>query len=167
MATETSPPVESEPEKKGGFKFPTAYTVLFFVLLLVFALTFVIKPGSYSYVSCDGGNAKPIPGSYEQIDTSMTFKERLYDLWLSPVNGLYGIREVSEPVEEVTPEQQAVADETCEGAPAESSPHRATPGRTTRVRCSVPPRCSSSCWRSVRSSRSPSRPGRSMPVSRD
>ena len=119
MATETSPPVESEPEKKGGFKFPTAYTVLFFVLLLVFALTFVIKPGSYSYVSCDGGNAKPIPGSYEQIDTSMTFKERLYDLWLSPVNGLYGIREVSEPVEEVTPEQQAVADETCEGAPAE------------------------------------------------
>ena len=77
------------------------------------------KPGSSSYVSCDGGPATPIPGSYEQIDTSMTFKERLYDLWLSPVNGLYGIREVSEPVEEVTPEQQAVADETCEGAPAE------------------------------------------------
>ena len=119
MASDTAPPVESEPEQKKGFKFPTAYTVLFFVLLLVFALTFVIKPGSYQYVSCDGGNAKPIPASYEQTDVSMTFKERLYDLWLSPVNGLYGIREVSEPVEEVTPDQQAVADKTCDGLPAE------------------------------------------------
>jgi len=167
MATETSPPVESEPEKKGGFKFPTAYTVLFFVLLLVFALTFVIKPGSYSYVSCDGGNAKPIPGSYEQIDTSMTFKERLYDLWLSPVNGLYGIREVSEPVEEVTPEQQAVADETCEGAPAELVTAPGNTGPYNEGSLFGAAQVFFSCWRSVRSSRSPSRPGRSMPVSRD
>ncbi|MCU0295567.1 MAG: hypothetical protein MUD05_05855, partial [Candidatus Nanopelagicales bacterium] len=63
MASDTAPPVESEPEEKKGFKFPTAYTVLFFVLLLVFALTFVIKPGAYQYVSCDGDSAKPVPGS--------------------------------------------------------------------------------------------------------
>ncbi len=119
MATETSPPVESEPEKKGGFKFPTAYTVLFFVLLLVFALTFVIKPGAYSYVSCDGDSAKPIPGSYSQIETEATFKDRLYDLWISPVNGLYGIRELSEPVEDVAPADQAEADKLCDGLPAE------------------------------------------------
>lgn len=119
MASDTAPPVESEPEKKKGFKFPTAYTVLFMVLLLVFALTFVIKPGSYEYVSCDGEGAKPIPGSYEQIDSELTFKERLYDLWLSPVNGLYGIRVGSGPAEEVTAEEQALADEVCEGAEAE------------------------------------------------
>lgn len=112
MASDTAPPVESEPQKK-GFKFPTAYTVLFFVLLLVFGLTFVIKPGSYQYVSCYGDSAKPIPGSYEQSANEATFKDRLYDLWISPVNGLYGIREVSEPAEEVSDGLQAEADKVC------------------------------------------------------
>ena len=113
MASDTAPPVESEPEEKKGFKFPTAYTVLFFVLLLVFGLTFVIKPGSYQYVSCYGNSAVPIPGSYEETVNEATFKDRLYDLWISPVNGLYGIREVSEAAEDVSPELQAEADKTC------------------------------------------------------
>jgi uncharacterized ion transporter superfamily protein YfcC len=119
MASDTAPPVESEPEEKKGFKFPTAYTVLFFVLLLVFALTFVIKPGAYQYVSCDGDSAKPVPGSYSQTENEASFKDRLYDLWISPVNGLYGIRELSEPVEDVPPADQAAADKLCDGLPAE------------------------------------------------
>ena len=45
-------------EPKRRFKFPTAFTVLFFVLVLVWVLTFIIKPGSYSYVSCDGGSPR-------------------------------------------------------------------------------------------------------------
>jgi len=75
---------------KRRFKFPTAFTVLFFVLVLVWILTFVIKPGTYSYVSCEGGSPKPIPGTFENFDQNLSFQERLYDLWLSPVNGLYG-----------------------------------------------------------------------------
>lgn len=118
MATDTTPPVDTEPEKK-GFKFPTAYTVLFFVLLLVFGLTFVIKPGAYTYVSCDGESAVPIPGSYQQIEVEATMKDRLYDLWLSPVNGLYGLREVSAPVEDAPPETLVEAEATCGDLPAE------------------------------------------------
>ena len=53
------PPAPTEPKRK--FKFPTAFTVLFFVLVLVWILTFVIQPGTYAYVSCDGGPPKPIP----------------------------------------------------------------------------------------------------------
>lgn len=93
MATET-PPGEvttEEPEKK-GFKFPSAFTVLVVVLLAVWALSFVIRPGSYDYVDCGDGNAKPVPGSYHPIDVDKTFGQRLYDLWLAPVNGLYGIQ---------------------------------------------------------------------------
>ncbi len=123
MASDTAPPVESEPQEKKGFKFPTAYTVLFFVLLLVFGLTLIIKPGTYQFVSCDGGSARPIPGSYQQVDIDKSFKERLYELWIAPVNGLYGIRELPQPYGdvygEVTPEQQAAADEICAGEPAE------------------------------------------------
>jgi uncharacterized ion transporter superfamily protein YfcC len=92
MATETAPP-EAPPDKpKKGFKFPTAFTVLFFVLLIVWGLTFIIKPGSYDYVDCGDGTAKPVPGSYHSITVDYSFGQRLYDLWLSPVNGLYGIQ---------------------------------------------------------------------------
>ncbi len=123
MASDTATPVPTDPEEKKGFKFPTAYTVLFLVLILVFGLTFVIKPGTYQYASCDGASAVPIPGSYQQVENEATFKERLYDLWLAPVNGLYGVRELPAPYAdvygEVTPEQQAEADEICEGLEAE------------------------------------------------
>src|SRR5262252_8445126 len=99
MATETRARPEGEAaEPKRRFKFPTAFTVLFFVLVLVWILTFIIKPGTYSYVSCDGGSPKPIPGTFENFNQNLSFQERLYDLWLSPVNGLYGIRTPAEPV---------------------------------------------------------------------
>jgi len=101
LAIDTPPPeaptedleAGEEPGKKKGFKFPTAFTVLFFVLLIVFGLTFVIKPGSYDYVRCgEEGDAIPVPGSYHSIEVDATFGSRLKDLWLSPVNGLYGIQ---------------------------------------------------------------------------
>jgi len=105
MATDTPTPVAptTEPEGKKGFKFPTAFTVLFFVLILVWGLSFVIKPGAYDYVACGDSNAKPIPQSYHPIEVDTTFKDKLYDLWLSPVNGLYGIQPDQELVE--TPEK--------------------------------------------------------------
>ena len=83
---------------KRRFKFPTAFTVLFFVLVLVWILTFIIRPGTYSYVSCDGASPKPVPGTFENVGQSLSFQERLYDLWLAPVNGLYGIRTPAEVV---------------------------------------------------------------------
>jgi uncharacterized ion transporter superfamily protein YfcC len=85
-------------ERKRRFRFPTAFTVLFFVLVLVWVLTFFITPGTYSYVSCDGGPPKPIPATFHDVKLDLSFQERLYDLWVSPVNGLYGIRTPSEPI---------------------------------------------------------------------
>jgi uncharacterized ion transporter superfamily protein YfcC len=99
MTTDTkSSPEDTTAEPKRKFKFPTAFTVLFFVLVLVWVLTFIIKPGSYSYVSCDGGSPKPIPGTFATVKVDLSVQERLYDLWVSPVNGLYGIRTPSEVV---------------------------------------------------------------------
>jgi uncharacterized ion transporter superfamily protein YfcC len=96
--TETRAEDGAGAQRKRRFKFPTAFTVLFFVLVLVWILTFIIKPGTYSYVSCDGGSPKPIPGTFENFNQNLSFQERLYDLWLSPVNGLYGIRTPAEAV---------------------------------------------------------------------
>ncbi|HMD25137.1 MAG TPA: hypothetical protein VKH61_13635 [Streptosporangiaceae bacterium] len=71
-------------------KFPTAFTVLFFVLVLVWILTFIIPSGSYSYVSCDGGTPKPVPGTFGTVKVDLSFQERLYDLWVSPVTACTG-----------------------------------------------------------------------------
>lgn len=93
MTTETVPPAEPavEPEKK-GIRFPTAFTVIFLVLIFVWGLSFIIRPGSYDYVDCGDGVAKPVPGSYHSIEVDKGLTDRLYDLWLAPVNGLYGIQ---------------------------------------------------------------------------
>jgi uncharacterized ion transporter superfamily protein YfcC len=95
---------ETPAKPKRRFKFPTAFTVLFFVLVLVWILTFIVKPGSYSYVSCDGGSPKPIPGTFGAVKVDLSIQERLYDLWLSPVNGLYGVRTPSEVVSDPSPD---------------------------------------------------------------
>ena len=46
MSEETTNEASVE-EKKGGFKFPTAYTVLFLLLILVVIATWIIPAGQY------------------------------------------------------------------------------------------------------------------------
>jgi uncharacterized ion transporter superfamily protein YfcC len=101
MATETTAPdaPAAEPEKK-GLKFPSAFTVLFFVLVVIWALSFVVKPGSYDYVQCaPDERAVPVPGSFHDVEIERTFTDKLYDLWLAPVNGLYGIQAPQEAID--------------------------------------------------------------------
>jgi uncharacterized ion transporter superfamily protein YfcC len=104
---------EETPQKKGGFRFPTAFTILFGVIVLVWALTFVIHPGTYDYVSCDGGTPKPVPGTFHHIDVNQSFRERLYDLWVSPVNGLYGVRTPAEPILNPPPDLLQAGQKAC------------------------------------------------------
>lgn len=57
--------------------------------MLVWALAFVVPSGQYK-ADADGA---PIPGSYTEVASPQDTGARLMDLFLSPVNGLYGIRE--------------------------------------------------------------------------
>ncbi|GLF97965.1 YfcC family protein [Streptomyces yaizuensis] len=70
------------------FVFPSAPTVLVAVTLAVWALAFLIPPGEYER-DADGA---PVEGTYHRVDTGQGFADRLNDLFLAPVNGLYGIR---------------------------------------------------------------------------
>ena len=112
MATEprTSPPSEPggaqprEPDPPPSaptrrFKFPTAFTVLAIVLVLVWIATFFVTPGVYAGDPVTGA---PKPGTYHELpacstapagtlcaDKSFTF--RFKQLWDAPPNGLYGV----------------------------------------------------------------------------
>ena len=68
--------------------FPTAFTVLAGVLLVVWVLSFVIPSGAYQLDPETGG---PVPGTYAQIDTDKSLPHQFYKLWNAPTNGLYGI----------------------------------------------------------------------------
>ncbi|HID54124.1 MAG TPA: hypothetical protein EYP41_19060, partial [Anaerolineae bacterium] len=73
-------------QDKSGFKFPTAYTVLFILLVLVVIATWFIPAGQYDK-SEDG---EPIPGSYHSAPQNP--QRIIADGLLAPVNGMYGLQ---------------------------------------------------------------------------
>lgn len=77
------------PPKKHKFTFPSALTVLALVTLAVWALAFLIPSGEYKRK--DSG--APIQGTYHRVSSGLSFVDHLKDLFLSPVNGLYGIQD--------------------------------------------------------------------------
>ncbi|MEW5540670.1 YfcC family protein [Streptomyces cyaneofuscatus] len=81
--------VEERPPDGKKFTFPSALTILAAVTLAVWALAFLVPPGAYDR-DADGA---PVQGTYHRVDSDQSFVDRLNDLFLSPVNGLYGIQD--------------------------------------------------------------------------
>lgn len=73
--------------KKGGF--PAPITILALVLVAVWVAAFLIPSGEYQL---DAGGS-PIAGSFKQIPPPLDIGNRVRDLLLAPVNGLYGIQD--------------------------------------------------------------------------
>ncbi|MFJ4683445.1 YfcC family protein [Streptomyces sp. NPDC088789] len=80
---------EEPPPGKRKFTFPSALTVLALVTAAVWLLAFLIPSGLYDR---DRSGA-PIQGTYHRVESGQSFVDRLNDLFLSPVNGLYGIQD--------------------------------------------------------------------------
>ncbi|MFI6938824.1 YfcC family protein [Streptomyces sp. NPDC050418] len=85
--TQTEAP-EQEPQKK-KFTFPSALTVLAIVTLAVWLLAFLVPSGEYDRDE----NGSPVEGTYKRVPSGQSFVDRLNDLFLSPVNGLYGVQD--------------------------------------------------------------------------
>lgn len=69
--------------------FPTAFTVLAAVLLVVWVASFVIPSGAYQVDPATGG---PKPGTYQQTNLDKSIPHQFYKLWNAPTNGLYGVQ---------------------------------------------------------------------------
>jgi uncharacterized ion transporter superfamily protein YfcC len=80
--TNQETPVE---EEERGFKFPTAYTILFLLLILVVIATWIIPAGQYD----KNEEGEPIPGSYHGVEQNP--QKIIADGLLAPVNGMYGV----------------------------------------------------------------------------
>ena len=96
--TQVPPAVEqAAPPKK--LKFPTAFTVLAAVLVLVWIASFFVPAGAYKTDPKSGG---PVPGSYHELPScsnakgdelcvDTAFDQRLKQLFIAAPNGLYGV----------------------------------------------------------------------------
>jgi uncharacterized ion transporter superfamily protein YfcC len=62
VVEEAPSPVEDEPKRR-AFRFPTAFTVLFLVLLLVWIAAFFVPAGTYKKDS----SGAPVPGTYHKL----------------------------------------------------------------------------------------------------
>jgi uncharacterized ion transporter superfamily protein YfcC len=69
---------------KKKFKFPTAFTILILITVVVAILTFVIPAGRYDYDE----NGQPVPNTYHAVEPN---PQRLRDAIAAPINGMYGI----------------------------------------------------------------------------
>jgi len=82
--TAAAPAVEAEPAKR-GLHLPSAYTILFILIVAVAIATWIIPAGRYDY----NDDGTPIPGSYHAVEQNPA--RIIADSLTAPINGLYGI----------------------------------------------------------------------------
>ena len=80
--------MEATPAKR-KFTFPSAFTVLFIVLVVIAAATWLIPAGSYDY-DADGA---PVPNTYHSVPANP--QKLLSSALKGPINGMYGIEDES------------------------------------------------------------------------
>jgi uncharacterized ion transporter superfamily protein YfcC len=75
------------PEPASRFRFPSAYTILFALILVVAALTWVIPAGQYARVASEAlGKDVPVAGTYAVTEAD---PQGVFDIILAPIAGFY------------------------------------------------------------------------------
>jgi uncharacterized ion transporter superfamily protein YfcC len=83
MSEQTTVPTEQERRKR--FTLPSAYTILFALIVLAAIATWFVPAGTYDL----NRRGEPIPGTYHEVESSPA--DILVDSLTAPINGLYGI----------------------------------------------------------------------------
>lgn len=87
---ETPPSEPPDAPKEGSrFELPSAYTILFGLIVIVALATWIIPAGQYTL----DDEGSPIPGTYEEVDSSP--QRIVVDSLEAPINGLYGIEDAA------------------------------------------------------------------------
>ena len=82
MAAQTEAP---QGERKKRFSLPSAYTILFILIVLAALATWFVPAGTYDLDK----EGSPIPGTYKEIDSNP--QRIVEDSLKAPINGLYGV----------------------------------------------------------------------------
>lgn len=68
-------------------RFPTAYTILFALIILMAALTWILPAGNYERVANEAlGKDVPVPGTYQVVEAA---RQGWLDVLMAPITGFY------------------------------------------------------------------------------
>jgi len=85
MSDSSETPQDSEAELQS--RFPTAYTILFALIVLVAVLTWIIPAGQYDReMNEEVGREVAVPGTYQTVESN---PQNLIDVLLAPIGGFY------------------------------------------------------------------------------
>ncbi len=83
--TSTQVPVRDAPGVED--RFPTAYTILFGLTILMAVLTWILPAGQYQRVANEAlGKDAPVPGSYQLVEAA---PQGVFDVLMAPIAGFY------------------------------------------------------------------------------
>ncbi len=71
---------------------PTAYAILFAIIIAVAILTWIVPAGEYDYVDPDASKKEPIPGTYHTVEQNPQGPKEVV---LAPVTGFYDAVDVA------------------------------------------------------------------------
>ncbi|WP_432408390.1 YfcC family protein [Wukongibacter sp. M2B1] len=74
------------------FKMPTAYAILFSIIIAVAILTWIVPAGEYDYVDPEASKKEPIPGTYHAVEQNPQGPKEIV---LAPVTGFYDAVDVA------------------------------------------------------------------------
>jgi uncharacterized ion transporter superfamily protein YfcC len=83
--SEGAPVAPVEPGQKSRFTLPSAYTILFALIVVAAIATWIIPAGTYN----TNEQGEPIPGTYHEVPGKPS--RIIVDSLTAPINGLYGI----------------------------------------------------------------------------
>jgi uncharacterized ion transporter superfamily protein YfcC len=87
MSAQPQAPAGPAP-RKSRFSFPTAFTILFALILFVAALTWIIPAGEYDRVLNEElGEETPVPGTYQEVESNP--QRLLRSVLMAPIAGMY------------------------------------------------------------------------------
>lgn len=71
---------------------PTAYAILFAIIIAVAILTWIVPAGQYDYVDPEASKKEPIPGTYHAVEQN---PQGVKEVILAPVTGFYDAVDVA------------------------------------------------------------------------
>lgn len=77
--------------KSKTFRMPSAYTILFGIILVMMVLTWIIPAGQYEYVQ-NGDAVQPIAGTYHRVEANA---QSIFDVFLASFHGFYEAAEIA------------------------------------------------------------------------
>ena len=85
--TEETSAATGGPDQNPSSRFPTAYTILFFLIVAMAALTWIMPAGQYTRAANEAlGKDAPVPGTYHVVEAQ---PQGLIDVLMAPIAGFY------------------------------------------------------------------------------